>query len=249
MYAPRDMAKLTPIGLGVAAGAAAVAVGIGSLPLGVFGAATALVTLIYRAAGGGKHRRALASDSMPNLEQIVDTDTRETVEQLREAKASLQKILDDTPPDVMASLTTTLSSVHELEEYAARLIQRSEELARHLAAVDLPQLVTEVKQLNGRMASTRDAEARKTFEEAKNARMDEIRTLKEIKTTKDRIDANLQRVAAVLCALPTKVVHMRALDAQAMDRISGDMQRELTAVGTELETSEKVMKQLGKVTE
>ena len=241
------MAKLTPIGLGLAAGAAAVAVGIGSVPLGIAGGVAFVATLALRAMRGS--RKSTAADSLPDLAQIVDTDTRETVEQLREAKAALRKILDDTPPDVLASMSTTLSSIDELELHAGKLIARSEELARHLAAVDLPQLVTEVKQLNGRIQSTRDPEAARTFEEAKAARMDEIRTLKEIKTAKDRIDANLQRVAAVLCAIPTKIVHMRALDGQAMDRISGDMKKELVAVGTELETSEKVMKQLGKVTQ
>jgi hypothetical protein len=37
---------------------------------------------------------------------------------------------------------------------------------------------------------------------------------------------------------------MRALDAQAVDRLSGDMNEELEAVGTELKTSEKVIKNL-----
>ena len=245
VYAATGMAKLTPIGLGVAAAAGAVAVGIGSVPLGVFGAAAFVVTLAARALRPKKRRTA--DDSLPDLEQIVDTDTRTTVEQLREAKAALESVLADTPPDVLTTMTTTLSSITEMEQYAARLIQRSEEIAHHLASVDLPALVTEVKQLNGKMASTKDPEARKTFEQAKTARMDEIRSLKELKTAKDRIDANLERVTAVLCALPTKIVHMRALDAQAMDRISGDMQKELAAVGSELETSEKVIKQLGKV--
>ena len=73
--------------------------------------------------------------------------------------------------------------------------------------------------------------------------MDEIRSLKEMRTTKERIDANLMRVVAVLGALPTKIVHMRALDAQAMDQLSGDIRHDLDIVGNELKTSEQVIKQ------
>ena len=73
--------------------------------------------------------------------------------------------------------------------------------------------------------------------------MDEIRALKELRATKERIDANLMRVVAVLGALPTKVVHMRALDAQVMDQFSVDMRQDLDAVGEELKTSEQVIRQ------
>ena len=38
---------------------------------------------------------------------------------------------------------------------------------------------------------------------------------------------------------------MRALDAQAMDKISGSMNDELEAVGQELKTSEEVIKSVG----
>ena len=94
-----------------------------------------------------------------------------------------------------------------------------------------------------RAAAAKDPVTRQSYEEAKQARMDEIRSLKEIKTTKDRIDANLMRVVAVMGALPTKVVHMRALDAQALDQLSGDISHDLSAIGEELKTSEAVIKQ------
>ena len=51
------------------------------------------------------------------------------------------------------------------------------------------------------------------------------------------------RVVAVLGALPTKVVQLRALDAQAMDQVSGDISEDLTAIGKELATSEQVIRE------
>ena len=64
---------------------------------------------------------------------------------------------------------------------------------------------------------------------------------------KDRIDANLSHLVAMLDGLPTKVVHMRALDSAAADQLSGDMAAELAAVGHELRTSEEVMKAMGEL--
>jgi hypothetical protein len=109
--------------------------------------------------------------------------------------------------------------------------------------MNLPALVAEVKQLATRAAAAKDPTARQSFEDAKQARLDEIRSLKELKTTKDRIDAQLMRIVAVLGSLPTKVVHMRALDAQALDQLSGDISHDLSAIGEELKVSEQVIKQ------
>ena len=52
--------------------------------------------------------------------------------------------------------------------------------------------------------------------------MDEIRSLKELRANKERIYADLMRVVALMCSLPTKIVRLRALDAQAMEH--GDKQ-------------------------
>src|SRR5262249_40623840 len=135
----------------------------------------------------------------------------------------------------------------ELEAHAARLVVRAEDIAAHLAKVDVDALQADCDRLAQRAAAARDATAKSGFEEARAARQDEIRTIQELQTAKDRIDANLQKLVAVLGGLPTKVVHMRALDAAAMDQLSGDMNAELEAVAGELKTSEEVMKSLGEV--
>src|SRR5262249_16507989 len=95
--------------------------------------------------------------------------------------------------------------------------------------------------------TTRNEDARKGFEDARAAREDELRTIGELRGAKDRIDANLSHLVAVLGGLPTKVVHMRTLDAQTADEMSGNMSAELEAVGHELKISEEVMKSLGEI--
>src|SRR5678815_3266568 len=157
-------------------------------------------------------------------------------------KDQLQRVLDDTPPDILVHVTKTLATLDEMESYAVRLVDRAEEITRHFTTVNLASLVTEVKQLATRAATAKDATTRASFEEAKQARMDEIRSLKEMRAQKDQLDANLMRVVAVMGALPTRVAHMRALDAEAMDQLSGDIRHDLDVVGEELKTSEDVMR-------
>jgi hypothetical protein len=158
-------------------------------------------------------------------------------------KAKLQQVLDETPEDLQVHISRTLGSLDELEMHAVRLVERAEDITAHLAQMNLPALVAEVKQLATRAAAAKDPATRQSFEEAKQARMDEIRSLKELKTTKDRIDANLMRVVAVLGSLPTKVVQLRALDAQATAQLSGDISHDLSEIGEELKVSEQVIRE------
>jgi hypothetical protein len=239
-------ALVNPVGLGVAAGAATVAIALTNPLIGAVGGGVYLATVAIDAIRRARSKKKRTGPSIPMMkdpDDIKDPTTRVAVQRMYEAKAELQKVLDDTPPDLQIHISKTLGSLDELELYAVRLVERAEDIVQHLSNVKLPALVAEVKQLATRAAAAKDADARQSFEEAKQARMDEIRSLKELKTTKDRIDANLMRVVAVLCALPTKVVHMRALDAQALDQLSGDISHDLSTIGDELKTSEAVIKQ------
>ncbi len=238
-------ALVNPVGLGVAAGAATVAIALTNPVVGIIGGGVYLATVAIDAFRRSRKKKPALSAiiGLKDPEDIKDETTRNAVKKIIENKARLTKVLDETPPDVLMHLKNTLDSLDELESYAVRLVDRAEDITAHLSKINLPALVTEVKQLATRASSAKDAEARESFDEAKDARLDEIRALKELRATKERIDANLMRVVAVLGALPTKVVHMRALDAQVMDQFSVDMRQDLDAVGEELKTREQVIKQ------
>ncbi|HEY5945515.1 MAG TPA: hypothetical protein VIV40_08485 [Kofleriaceae bacterium] len=239
-------ALVNPVGLGVAAGAATVAIALTNPLVGAIGGGIYLATVAIDAIRRSRTNRKRTGPSIPMMkdpDDIKDPTTRSAVQKILANKAELQKVLDDTPADLQVHISKTLGSLDELEMYAVRLVERAEDITQHLAKINLPALVAEVKQLATRAVQAKDPTARSSFEEAKQARMDEIRSLKELKTTKDRIDANLMRVVAVLGALPTKVVHMRALDAQALDQLSGDISHDLSTIGEELKVSEQVIKQ------
>jgi hypothetical protein len=244
---PQSVARalVNPVGLGVAAGAATVAIALTNPLVGIIGGGVYLATVAIDAMRRSRKKPPVlqAIPGMKDPEEIKDETTRNAVKKIITNKTALQKILDDTPPDILIHLKVTLDSLDELEGHAVRLVERAEAITDHLSKVNLPALVTEVKQLATRAGSAKDAEARESFDEAKDARMDEIRALKELRSTKERIDASLMRVVAVLGALPTKIVHMRALDAQVIDQFSTDMKEDLESIGEELKTSEQMIKQ------
>ncbi|HEY5923769.1 MAG TPA: hypothetical protein VIV11_18935 [Kofleriaceae bacterium] len=239
-------ALVNPVGLGVAAGAATVAIALTNPIIGVVGGGVYLATVMIdaiRRRSGKKKRKGPSIPMMKDPDDISDPQTRSAVQKILANKATLQRVLDETPQDLHIHISNTLGSLDELEMHAVRLVERAEDITKHMSKVNLPSLVAEVKQLATRAAAAKDPAARQSFEEAKSARMEEIRALKEIKATKERLDANLMRVVAVLGSLPTKLMHMRALDAQALDQMSGDISHDLSAIGEELKVSEQVIKQ------
>lgn len=244
---PQSVARalVNPVGLGVAAGAATVAIALTNPVVGIIGGAVYVATVAFDAFRRSR-KTSPSFEGIPGMkpvDEIKDETTRNAVKKIITNKAALQKVIDDTPPDLLIHLKNTIDSIDELQSHAIRLVERAEAITDHLSKVNLPALVTEVKQLATRAGSAKDAEARESFDEAKDARMDEIRALKELRSTKERIDASLMRVVAVLGALPTKIVHMRALDAQVIDQMSNDMREDLDKIGEELQTSEKVIKE------
>jgi hypothetical protein len=240
-------ALVNPVGVGVAAGAATVAIALTNPVIGVIGGGVYLATVAIDAwrRRRKKAKKAHAANvfGMRHPDDIHDEATRNAVKKILANRATLQKVLDETPEEIKIGIKNTLDSLDELERHAVRLVERAEDITIHLSKINLPALVTEVKQLAQRAASAKDPEARKSFDEAKTARMDEIRALKDLRATKERIDANLMRVVAIFGSLPTKLVQLRALDAQAMDQLSGDMQQDLDTIGKELEVQEKVVRE------
>ena len=239
-------ASVNPVNLGVAAAGLTLAIGLGSLPLGILGGLAYAAMVAWDALGDKKQRPKTARlpDQLPDPKTIEDPETRSAVEKIFAARANLEKTLAETPEDVITHISTTLATLSQLEAYAARLVARAEDITRHLKTVDISALVEEVRQLTQRAKDASHPDSRKTLEEARDARMEELNALKDLKSTRETCEAHLSRVVAVYGALPTKVVQLRALDAQALDRISGDMNEELNAVGNELKTSENVIKNL-----
>lgn len=245
-------ATTNPINLGVGAAAATLAIGLGSIPLAALGVLAYGAMVAYDTFNPTFWKKVYTPEpparlKLPEPKQVDDPGTRSALVQILATKQELDRVLEETPPDVQAALATTLSSLTELENQATRLIKRAEDVAQHLAHVNEDALRADADALAVRASKTKDPAAKANFEEARKAREDELRTISELRSAKDRIDASLMHLVAVLGGLPTKVVHMRALDSDAADKFSGDLSSELAAIADELNTSEEVMKSLGEV--
>lgn len=197
--------------------------------------AVATVPRVANAAAAGR-------GPLPDPATLTDPATRAAIARIWKHKAELEVAIAETPPQVIETLAVALDSAHEFHERAAKLAARAEDIARYLAGKDQPAMAAEIAQLEARIATTQDAVALAGFQEALASRRDELRSLGGLATAKDRIDADLMKVDALLGAMPTKVVVMRALDAEAMEKFSGDMSSEIETVTDQLKASEEAMR-------
>ena len=60
--------------------------------------------------------------------------------------------------------------------------------------------------------------------------------------------ANLSRIVATMEGLPPKIVRLRALDDQAVDKLSGTINEELENINGDLAAFEETLKSLTEVT-
>ncbi len=85
----------------------------------------------------------------------------------------------------------------------------------------------DVQVLARRVEATKDPEARAQYEATRLARDEHKQTLTDLMNAKERIGAALLSLAATLEGLPAKIVRVRALDARAVDQLTGDVREEL----------------------
>jgi uncharacterized membrane protein YccC len=135
-----------------------------------------------------------------------------------------------------------------MTEGATRLVRRAEDLTRYLATVDVRPIRYEVENLARRAAAARDAETRSQFDRARATRIEQLRAIDDIAAARERAIANLSRMTATLEALPPQIVRMQALDAQALDTVSGQVSDELEHINEEMRAFEETLRSLGGTT-
>lgn len=179
---------------------------------------------------------------LPPPERIGDPATREAVAALHVAQTDLARVLAETPADVSSHLSEALAALGELETRAARLVARAEDLARFLAGASIDGVRQELVRLERRIAAAGDQQARGQLESAREAKREHLRAIEDIGLSKERVDANLHQIVAVLSGLPAKLMRMRALDDQAMDDLGGDVGEELDRVNADIRAFEETLR-------
>lgn len=226
----------------VAGGAAVAAAATQSLPLLAVGGAAYAALVAWDLT---TRRKAAAFDELPDPARLSDPDGKRAVAALLAAHQELERVLADSPEGIARYLDLALASASELEDRAGRLALRLDELSKYLAGASAGAIRKELQSLQQSAVRTQDAEAREQFQSAASARQKQLQTLEEIGAARDRCVAHLSNLVATYESLPARVVHMRALDAQAADVMSGDLGKELGKVNQDIATFEETLKSLG----
>lgn len=238
--------------LGVVGTAVVAAAALGSWPLLAIGGAAYAALVAWDVASPDFWKKALGgagpeSATLPDPARVKDPSLRAAVESIFAARAELARVLAETPDDVKANLALAIGQLAELERHAALLVARGEDLGAYLATCDAPRIQKEIAELDGRVRAARDPEARAQYQTARAARTEQLQAVEDIENANDRIRAQLSTVVATLEGLAPKIVRMRALDAQAMDELSGSVNDELVRMNGEIKVFEETLSSLAEV--
>ena len=234
-----------PINMAVVGAAAVSALALHSVPVFALGgvAYAALVAWDYVAGVDKKAARAKRA-TLPVPSRLKDPATRSSVQAIVEAQAELVRVLEDTSEEVKTNLALALVSAEELVARAAILADRSEQLGKYLVSIDPRVLEQDVAQLRQKVSTSTDPETKAQYETARKARAEHLAVIVELRGAKERVNASLLGIAATLAGLPAKIVRMRALDAEAMDELSGSVKEDLDRMNGELTSLEETLASL-----
>jgi hypothetical protein len=241
------------LNLSVAASAGLGAALLGSWPVAALGGAAYAALVAWdlssakfwaRVVGQGDRRPPA---TLPAPGKVASPELRANLEEILAARHELATVVESTPPQVLGHLHGTLAAVGELERRAAELLTRGDSLARYLAGAGLDDVRRAVEGLRHKLQATQDREARAHYQSALEARQQHLLALEEIASATGRLQAHLTRLAALLSSLPPKIVQLRALDAETLDRMSGDMSHELESFTLETASFEETLRTLAEV--
>ena len=227
---------------------AAVAYQMHSLPL-LIGASAAYGILVVRdlskAQTWKRARREVgdprAQSELPEPAQLFDPALQRAARLLLQAQQDLAR--ERKSEGAMAAyLDLALGNASQLDAGAARLVNRGDTLFRYLRSQSQERVQSEIKDLESKARKAQDAGAREQYLAAKAAREQHLATLQQLSGALDRIHANVARIVATAEGLPARVVHMRALDGQAVDAMSGNVNQELDRLSHEVAEFEETLK-------
>jgi hypothetical protein len=178
---------------------------------------------------------------IPRAETIADPAVRAAAVAILGAATEVRKVSAETPPQLQRHLASTVGALVELEGHAAMLIERAGALAGYLARVERAAVEADVQALIGHAALSSDAEAKDQYRLAAAAAAEQLRAIDDIVAARERVLANLTRIAATLRGVPAKLVRMRALDDRASDALSGDVHAELDRMNLDLKVFEETL--------
>jgi hypothetical protein len=242
-------AALGPVNLSVVAAGVVGAAALASWPLLVLGGVAYAAMVAWDLSSQSFWNRVLNPPAprphLPPARELTDPETREIVARVHAARGEIARTAGQSAESVIEPLRPSLAALDEVDARVARLALRSEELSRYLGEHDAGALTADAAEQRARAQRTGDAATRRSYEEAAAAREEQVRTLGEIAAARERVVADLGRIAATLEGVPGRLVRLGAADADAADRITDDVGRELAQMNAELGAYEETLASLG----
>jgi hypothetical protein len=237
-------AAFSPVNLGVVAAAGAGAAALGSLGVLAAGGVAYVAMVAWDLSSKSFWSKLAARPRGPDLpapERLFDPETRTAVSRIAAARAQIAQVMLEAPESVSAHIEPVVASLAELDGRVGRLAERADQIARHLATTSVETLQAEADDLASKAKRARDPDAGRQYREAQSAREAQLRSVGELSAARDRVLASLARILTNLEGLPTQIVKMGALDAQAVDDFSGDVGQQLDRINVEMGAFEETL--------
>jgi chromosome segregation ATPase len=238
----REVGKsaVSTVNLMVAGAAAVTAAALGSIPIALLGGAAYAALVAWDVLGRAQEPRS----ALPDLDTLQNPEARQAVNALVAARRELKRVVEQSPQQIGRYLDMALTSIVELESHAGKLIGRLDELSRYLGTTDSKTIRHELLDSREKAAQTTDAEAREQFTHAAESRQAQLQIIDDLVAARDRALGHLSRIVATYEALPSRVVRMRTLDAQAADALGGDVGQEVDRMNHEIAAFEETLQSL-----
>jgi hypothetical protein len=179
---------------------------------------------------------------VPKPETLGDATLAALARSVVAAHAELEHVRGEAGKDVAMQVAAIEGSVAELEERAGVLLRLGDQLAAYLVRANPTTVEQELLRLRATLEHVRDPEARKQYEQTVAARNEQLTALADIRAAVERISANVSRIVATIEGLSARVVRMGALDAQATENLSVDVNTELENMNREIASFEQTLR-------
>jgi hypothetical protein len=160
--------------------------------------------------------------ALPETSSLIEAQARTCIERIANARQVMRQVLEDIPASIRDHFGNAIGHVPHLETRAVALAGRIEELSRYLSNISYEAIRLQMQTLESRRRSTSDADSQEQYTSAHAVRAQHLTALDEIGAARERSCAALDHVVGVLERLPSHMMMVRALEAEATDRAGGE---------------------------
>lgn len=160
--------------------------------------------------------------ALPETSSLLEAQARSCIERIVNARQVMRQVIEDVPASIREHFSAAIGHIPHLESRAVALATRIEELSRYLSNISYEAIRLQMQTLESRRRNTSDNDSLEQYSSAHAVRAQHLAALDEIGAARERSCAALDHVVGVLERLPSHMMMIRALEAEATDRASGD---------------------------